>query len=728
VHSLSWQESYARLKRWEIDMTTSVAVTPERNEFWAFTRPYMKIPIVIIARTDVTFIADMRELSGKKVAVVDGYAAADWIPRDFPDIHLVKVKTVKEGIDLLQKEEAFAFVENMLVIGYYMAKLKMMNLKIAGETPYINAQCMAVRKDWEILAGILQKALDSISETERSNIYKKWLPVRYEHGFNYSLLWQALAIFAAILLALVVWIKKLSGEIRHRKEAEAALSNSEERLRTTLDNMIEGGQIISFDWKYLYVNDSAILHGRMTREKLLGKTLMEAYPGIEKTEVFTRLKECMENRVNLRMDNEFIYSDGSSGWFRLSIQPVPEGIFVLSENITEQKRATEALRKAHARLRCFVDANIVGIVIASQSGVVIEANDYYLGLIGYTREEFEQGMVNWRAITPPEWFYADDHAIEELRERGTCTPYEKEYIRRDGTWVSVFLSDAMLPGPEEHIAAFVLDITDRKKAEERQKISEDKYRNIFENAVEGIFQTTIQGQFLSANPAMAKMIGYDSPAELISSINDIKEQLYVNPEDRATLINVLKEKNAVEGFELHQRRRDGSSFWALVNVRAVMDEAGNILYLEGTHEDITHRKLAEEELKQTMEKLRKSLSGIIQVISLTVETRDPYTAGHQKRVSNLAGAIAQKIGLQKDVIDNICTAGIIHDIGKISIPAEILSKPGTLTDIEFSLIKSHSQSGYDILKNVELPYPIAEIVLQHHERLDGSGYPRGLKA
>jgi len=143
--------------------------------------------------------------------------------------------------------------------------------------------------------------------------------------------------------------------------------------------------------------------------------------------------------------------------------------------------------------------------------------------------------------------------------------------------------------------------------------------------------------------------------------------------------------------------------------------------------DITKRKFAEEELKQTLEKLRKSLIGTIQALSSTVETRDPYTAGHQRKVSTLAHAIAQEMGLPNDTVDTIRMAGIIHDIGKISVPSEILSKPGKISDIEMSLIKIHSQSGYDILKDVGLPYPAAEIVLQHHERLNGSGYPQGLK-
>jgi PAS domain S-box-containing protein len=244
VRGLSWQEAYARLKRGEIDMTTSVAVTPERNEFWAFTKPYMTIPIVIATHPDVTYIASMRELAGKRVAVVDGYAVNDWIPRDFPEIRLVRVKTAQEGLEALQRGDVFAYIDNLLIIGHYQAKLKVANIKIAGQTPYVNAQAMAVRKDWGILAGILQKALDSISETERNDIYRRWLPIRFEQGVDHTLLWQALAAFAVVLLALVVWNRRLSREIAHRKRAETAWGDAEARYRLLVDQSPDGIVII----------------------------------------------------------------------------------------------------------------------------------------------------------------------------------------------------------------------------------------------------------------------------------------------------------------------------------------------------------------------------------------------------------------------------------------------------------------------------------------------------
>jgi response regulator RpfG family c-di-GMP phosphodiesterase len=144
-----------------------------------------------------------------------------------------------------------------------------------------------------------------------------------------------------------------------------------------------------------------------------------------------------------------------------------------------------------------------------------------------------------------------------------------------------------------------------------------------------------------------------------------------------------------------------------------------------THE-VKERKRAEEELQASLKKLRTVMEGTIQAMALVTEMRDPYTAGHQRRVATLSSAIAMEMGLSGEEIDGIYLAGVVHDIGKIYVPAEILSKPGRLTEIEFHLIKVHPQVGFDILKTIEFPWPIAQIVLQHHEKMNGSGYPSGI--
>jgi PAS domain S-box-containing protein len=273
----------------------------------------------------------------------------------------------------------------------------------------------------------------------------------------------------------------------------------------------------------------------------------------------------------------------------------------------------------------------------------------------------------------------------------------------------------------------IRDISEHTLTEESLRQAEVEYRGIFENAQEGIFRSTPEGRFIIANQALASMLYYSSPRELLNAVTDIQQQLYVNPDEHEVLKQMIRDYGPTKGFETQYYRKDGAKIWVSVNMQAVRDTDGQTLYYEGILEDITVSKKAEEERKWNLQRLRQTVRATIQAMALVVEARDPYTAGHQRRVSNLARTIATDMGLSRDRIDGIRMMGAIHDIGKISIPAEILSKPTKLNDMEFGLIKAHAQAGYDILKDIEFPWPVAEIILQHHEKLNGSGYPQGLK-
>jgi HD-GYP domain-containing protein (c-di-GMP phosphodiesterase class II) len=178
-------------------------------------------------------------------------------------------------------------------------------------------------------------------------------------------------------------------------------------------------------------------------------------------------------------------------------------------------------------------------------------------------------------------------------------------------------------------------------------------------------------------------------------------------------------------YVISARRKDGS----LVDVgihatQAIVDGKPAII---GLMQDMSERKVAEQTAKRYLLQLETALVGSIEALSTMVELRDPYTAGHQRRVGDLAAAIGEELKLTEEQIKGLRFGGYVHDIGKISIPAEILSKPGRLSPSEFEIIKTHSQQGYDVLKGIEFPWPIARAILEHHERIDGSGYPRGLK-
>jgi PAS domain S-box-containing protein/putative nucleotidyltransferase with HDIG domain len=225
------------------------------------------------------------------------------------------------------------------------------------------------------------------------------------------------------------------------------------------------------------------------------------------------------------------------------------------------------------------------------------------------------------------------------------------------------------------------------------------------------------------NPKTQQILGYSN-----EELTRIPYLDLVHPEDRALLSEVREKKGSTKPqtftYSIRVRSRADEEIWAQISSVPIVweDRPATLNFVR----DITVQKKAEEELRHSVDKLRKITGATIQAMAQTVEVRDPYTAGHQKRVADLARAIATRMGLSADRVDGIRMAGVIHDIGKISVPAEILSKPGLLTPLEFSLIKTHSQIGYDILKDIEFPWDIATMVLQHHERLDGSGYPQGV--
>jgi PAS domain S-box-containing protein len=274
-------------------------------------------------------------------------------------------------------------------------------------------------------------------------------------------------------------------DITERIQAEAALRESEERYRSLFQNMISGYAYCQMlfdqndqaeDFIYLNVNEA---FERLTGlRNVVGKKVSEVIPGIQQSnpELFEVYGRAARTGQSERFETHI---DSLGVWFSVSVYSPKQGYFVaVFDNITERKQAEAALRLENERFLRFVDSNIVGIAIADAGGGIVLANDYYLNILGVTRADFAAGRVDWRKLTPPEWLPADEKAIRELRQRGVCEPYEKEYLRADGTRVPVYLADAMLPGEREQIAAFILDITDRKRAEEAiQRITDDLLRS-----------------------------------------------------------------------------------------------------------------------------------------------------------------------------------------------------------------------------------------------------------
>jgi len=281
--------------------------------------------------------------------------------------------------------------------------------------------------------------------------------------------------------------------------------------------------------------------------------------------------------------------------------------------------------------------------------------------------------------------------------------------------------------------------------------SEGWYRLLAENMTDAIWTTDMNLRLTYVSPSIRHLTGYSAEETIARSLEEILTpaslELAMKSFSEEMTIEKMEQKELFrpQTLELEVNCKGGSRVWVETKATLLRDSDGRAVGVLGVHRDITKRKQMEEELrryrdyleelveertvklKQSLEKTKRVLKETIRAMALTVEVKDPYIGGHQQGVANLACAIATEMGLLEDQIDGIRIAGLIHDLGKISIPAEILNKHWGLNGLELKMIKFHSQISYDILKNIEFPWPVAQIILQHHERMDGSGYPNGLK-
>ena len=246
---------------------------------------------------------------------------------------------------------------------------------------------------------------------------------------------------------------------------------------------------------------------------------------------------------------------------------------------------------------------------------------------------------------------------------------------------------------------------------------------IVESSEEPIIGSTLDGLIKTWNQGAEKLYGY-APGEVVG--RPLVALLDPALEGRtAEILARVGRGESVPRQETVHRAKDGRPVNIALTISAVRNEKNVGTGFSIIAHDITERLRAEENSRISAEQIRNALVKTVQTAAMIVERRDPYTAGHQRRVSDLATAIAVRMGLPEDKVQAVRMAASIHDVGKITVPAEILSRPGKLTDLEFKLIAVHPQAGYDILKEIAFPWPIAQIVLQHHEREDGSGYPTG---
>jgi PAS domain S-box-containing protein/putative nucleotidyltransferase with HDIG domain len=442
--------------------------------------------------------------------------------------------------------------------------------------------------------------------------------------------------------------------------------------------------------------------------------------------------------IPLRSGDEVIgllhLSDSRQNLFTSDMILFFEGIGASIGIAVARRRSVEALSKSEENYRLHF-ANVTDVIFSIDRELrLLDITPSVEKVLGYRPEELIGKPIvelNVLAVNHLEEAYSD---IRKVLAGTIIREKVYEFIAKDGTLKCCEVGTAPLlhEGKVAAIICAARDITERKQAEEWLLRERSMVDRIMRTSPAGITVANRDGRIVFANKRAEEILGF--------SIDKITGLTCDSPEWRITDFDgnpfpmeklphamVISSGNPVYGIRHAINSLDGRRVYLSINGAPIHDEKGNINQVVCSIDDVTEQRLAEKEISETVGKLKRGIDDTIRAMAMIAEERDPYTAGHQERVSSLSVAIAQDLDLSEDQISGIRMAGMIHDIGKIRVPAEILSKPTQLSHLEFELLKSHAEVGYKILEPIAFPYPVAKIAYQHHERINGSGYPQGLK-
>jgi PAS domain S-box-containing protein len=754
VRCANWDDVMDRTKRREVDVLNAVVKTPQREAFLRFPVPYLKIPSVIIVRKNVERGLTLGMMRGMNIVMVSGYGYVDLIRNQYPQLKIDLVPDLKTSLRKVSFGMADAFVGDLATASYYMESEGITNLRLAGETEPPNISGFAVRSDWPELSLMLEKGIALLTEEEQKNIYRKWIRLESEPTLTMREFRNLMLILAGIIILVVfgflLWnrtlrrmvhlrTEDLQKEIDEHKRDKEALRDTENRYRSLFEYSPDG--IVTIDpatARPVEFNENAHRQLGYSREEFAGLSIFDLEVAETPEETRSRIAQVIrEGRADFETRQRTRQGEVRNVYVTAQLIEISgkQIYHCVWRDITKRKQAEKALKESEEKYRLIAEnmTDVISIVDMNMRFTFVSPS--IMRLRGFTVEEVIAQPLE-QVMTPESLLFSYRTYEEEMRleSSGTADPnryriIELEEYKKDMStvWVEVTLSFLRdVDGRPIGILSLTRDIDARKRAEEALRESEEKYRELVKNAPAGIYEVDYEtNRFISVNDVICEYTGYTR--EELSTMNLFN--LLTKESQKLMLVRfekLMAGEKLEPTVEYCIRTKDGNELWGLFNARYIY-EAGKLKGATGVIYNITDRKQADKKLQDTLESLRKAVGTTIQVMASAVETRDPYTAGHQIRSAGLARAIATEMGLPKDKIEGIRMAGSIHDIGKLSIPAEILSKPTKLSDIELRLIKEHAHQGYEILKDVVSPWPLAEIVRQHHERMDGSGYPRNLK-
>lgn len=421
------------------------------------------------------------------------------------------------------------------------------------------------------------------------------------------------SVFIGEVKAAVLSDGRLQATVRNVTEAmltKEIISRNENRSRLTLDNMLEGCQIMGYDWRYLYLNRTAEIHNRRSNKELLGKRFMDVWPGIEETEVFTAIKRALEDRIPSHFEFYFRFPDGGQGWYDLSIHPVPEGVFILSIDITDRKKAENALRESEEKYRVVSENTDDWIYWVSPLGRFKYISPACEWITGYKPQEFiDHPSLYMEIVVPEDKEKVHNHNITPVEEQIIPHSLKFRIITKKGDlcWIDHSCTPVFSDGEYQGQLGTNRNITELKLTEQRQYESELKFRKIFEEGPFGMALMNGHLKTLIANSRLCSMLGFSESELQKRTFRDITA-----PEDVINDIQQIRKliagESSVYKTEKRYVRKDGQVIWGSMTVTANFSDEGQFLHYLVIIEDITRRKQAEKELKIVTERLRLATS------------------------------------------------------------------------------------------------------------------------
>jgi len=510
-------------------------------------------------------------------------------------------------------------------------------------------------------------------------------------------------------------------DITERKQAEEALRESEKRYRTLFGSKLDGMFVIDAEtMRIVLANQAAAdMYGFSSAEEGIGVNPLDFVASEEGQRTLKIMVEDMFGK-DLQEINEFrtISKDGKEKWIsvvgaRIEYEGKLAGL-VSFRDITERKRAEEVLQTYKSMVESAHDA----IFFKDLDSRYVMANAKTLEAFGLSREEVI-GKNDRELMTNQEEAkknIEDDQLIFKTKKPTEITKHMTGADGKEYWFRAIKVPQFDEKGNIMGLVGVARDITERKKAQEETKQQRNYFQALFEGSPEAVASLDAQHLIVDINPAFKKMFGYTLEDIRGRDLDD-----YVVPKNKQKegkdIRRRVSEGEVVQAESIRKRADGRQIAVSILGAPIILD--GKQIGRFAIYRDITERKKAEEQLEH-------SFTDLAETVSRAMSSQDPYTAGHQRRVAELARLVGEKMGLDKDRLQGLYIGGLLHDIGKVSTPAVILSKPGELTDEEWNLIRAHAKRGYMILKDTDLPWPVADMALHHHERLDGSGYPHGI--